>query len=275
MEKKQDKGSVFTYSGSVTNLQIMKNYLFAAGDDPNIFIWRMADFNLIHSLKGHKAAVTHFVVHKSGKFCFSASRDNTFIIWNLVQGRKIIKYQFKNNLICNKILLVKKEKLAILIFDFEIWLFDFFKNSENYDDWVLKKIKIPQNAGHPGLNKINDAFTIKNTLFVIHSNGSIKIYTDIINEEENNKYTEVKLEKPAKLNENDLDVKVKTFTISKNKKLKLLNVIFSNNEIYIYDLNKVLKNLESFEDGENNEIKKFYSTILKTADRITCVDSLV
>ena len=63
MDKREDKGSVVTYNGSVTNLQIVKNFLFASGDETTISIWRMADFNLIHSLKGHKNSILNFIIH--------------------------------------------------------------------------------------------------------------------------------------------------------------------------------------------------------------------
>lgn len=260
MDKKQDKGTVVTYTGSISTLQIMKNYLFAAGDDHNLQIWRMTDFSKIHNLKGHKSAIVNFVLHKSGKFCLSSARDSTLIIWNLVQGRKIVKYQLKA--ICNKILFIKKQTLAILLYDLEIWVFDFFKNSENYEEWVLKKVKLQ------GGNKIIDAFTIKDSLIVLHASGAVKIYHDIVNDD---LFNEITLEKPQKLNENDLEIKVKVTNISKDKKFKLLNVVYNNNEIYIYDINRILKSSKS--EGGNIIAKKYFSTSLKISDRLTCVDS--
>jgi hypothetical protein len=32
--------------------------------------------------------------------------------------------------------------LAVLLFDSEFWIFDLFKNSEDYEEWILKKVKV-------------------------------------------------------------------------------------------------------------------------------------
>jgi WD40 repeat protein len=260
MKKKEDIGSVVTYNGTVTNLQIVKGFLFASGDENTISIWRMSDFNLIHSLKGHKSSINNFIIHKTGKFGISSSKDNTIIVWNLVTGTKIIKYNFKNNLICNKILFLKKQTLAVLIFESEVWVFDIFKNSENYEEWIIKKVKVN--------NKILDAFSFKSSLYLVHSNAEITVYPDITQDET---FKEISLTRPEKLSENDLDIRIKMINTTRTEKLNLLNVIYTNNEIYIYDLNKINKKIPSIQDKEKFE--KFMTLDLKTSDRITCLNS--
>jgi WD40 repeat protein len=261
MKKKEDKGSVMTYSGSVMNLQIVKNFLFASGDEPTISIWRMTDFSMVHTLKGHKAAVNNFIIHKSAKFGISTARDSTLIIWNLITGTKIVRYNFKDNLICNKILFLKEQTLAILIFENEFWLFDLFKNSENYEEWVIKKLKVG--------SKIVEAFTFKTGLFLIHTNGEVTVFSDIVN---NDASISLHLNKPERISEDDLDIRVKTINLSKNQKLNLLNVVYSNNEIYIYDLNKLNKSVSNM---KKEHFKEFMKVDIKTKDRITCLNSVL
>lgn len=262
MNTKEEKGMVMTYAGSVSHIEISKNYLFSCGDDSNIIMWRMSDFKNIHNLKGHKAGITHLVIHKSARFCLSASKDNSLIIWNLTTGVKIIKYNFKNDLVCKKILFVNKQQLAVLIFENEIWLFDLFKETERVDEYVVKRIKLA--------DKIFDAFAFKNCLVVLHSLGEMKIFEDITTSDQ---YKQFALEKPETVGENELGIRVKLANLTKAKKFKLLNVIFSNNEIYIYDLNRILKSLGETED--NSTIKKFRNVNLKTSDRITCLDTIL
>jgi hypothetical protein len=262
IDKKTDKGMIVTYAGSINNIQIERNFLFASGDESTISIWRMSDFNLLHSLKGHKSPVSHFVIHKTGKFAVSTAKDSTLIIWNLITGTKIIKYRFKDNLQCKKIILIKKQSLAALIFDNEIWIFDFMKKSEDYEDWIVKKVMVN--------DKINDAFSYKDKLYIFHTNGDMKVYIDII---ENDKFVEMCLEKPEKQSDQDLDIRTKLISLTISKKLKILNVVFSNNEIYLFDFNKINK-LVSSELTEKLKIKKYYRVDIRTQDRITCMNSI-
>lgn len=260
MKTREEKGNVVTYAGTVSILEISKNYLFTAGDDMNIAMWRMSDFSQIHNLKGHKAAITHFTIHKSAKFCLSASKDNSLIIWNLLKGTKIIKYNFKNGLVCKKILMINQEKLAVLIFEQEMWLFDMFKDTEKVDEYVVKKIKLE--------NKIFDAFSSKNKVIIVDNTGDLLLFENFI---ESDEFKKISIEKPQTPPGDDLPIRIKHANIAKSNKFKLFNVVFSNNEIYIYDLNKILKPADQIED--NILLKKYRSIVLKTADRITCIDS--
>ncbi len=295
MKKKEEKGLFVTYAGSISNIFIVKDFLLASGDDCNIPIWRLSDFSLLHSLKGHKKSVVSLAVHKSGKFCISSAKDNTLIVWNLMNGLKIIKYNLKN-LICNKIIFLNDEEHAAIVFDFEFWVFNYLKNSESHEDWIEKKIKSEF--------KIFDVIAVADKLVLFSNLGEIAIYEKTL-EAENDKVVRKQLDKPEKADKEDLDIRVKALNYVKEKKLGLLNVIYSNNEVYVYDLNKIL-NLENAKKGENttdssnnkcsgngqnagneevNEdnktnvnitvVKKFKSINLKTGDRLTCLDGQI
>jgi WD40 repeat protein len=258
MAKREDKGMFVTYSGTINTLQIVKGFFFAAGDEPTISIWRMSDFNLIHTLKGHKKGITHFAVHKTGKFCVSTAKDSNLIIWDLITGIKIIKYSLKN-LMCHKILFLKSQKHVAIIFDLEVWIFDLLKNSENKEEWVKNKIKVDK--------KIFDAFVVKENLVLIHNDGEVKVYQDATNSE---KYKKFLLDIPVRTDSQDLDIRIKLVNMTSDTKRKLLNCIFTNSEIYIYDLNKLIKREE-----KDEKVKKFMRFNLKTSDRITCINTQI
>ena len=213
----------------------------------------MSDFNLVHNLKGHKGSVTDFIIHRTGRFCLSASKDHSVIIWNLLTGKQIIKYKFKDERICQKLLFFNQQKYALLIFDFEIWLFDLFKDTENYEEYILKKIKVE--------DKIFDAFVSGGNLYVYYSNASIEMFN-----EELESFKKITLEKPDKIR--DLECRTKMINITSGNKINLLNVVYANNEIYIYDINKIAKTEDTF-------VKKFRSINLRMNDRITCINSRI
>jgi len=297
MKKKEEKGLFVTYAGSISNIFIVKDFLLACGDDCNIPIWRMSDFSLLHTLKGHKKSVIGLSVHKSGKFCISSSKDNTLIVWNLMNGLKIIKYNLKN-LICNKIIFLNDEEHAAIIFDFEIWIFNYMKNSESHEEWIEKKVKSPF--------RIFDVISVSEKIILFSNLGEIAIYSNIIKTEDckdenpnkiNDEFIRKQIDKPEKLDKEDLDIRIKALNFTRGKKLGLLNVIFSNNEIYVYDLNKIMNlentikikdninedndeniNENTYEKNNNSSIsvvKKFKSINLKTVDRLTCLDSQI
>jgi WD40 repeat protein len=261
-KKKEELGMVVSYSGTISNIQIFKSFLFACGDESVISIWRMSDFSPVHNLKGHKKAINHFIIHKSGRFGVSASKDKSIIIWNLLTGKAIMQYKFKE-LICTKLLFIKNQKLVVLIFDTEFWIFDLFKNTQNYEEYILKKIKVEG-------GKIFDAFTVNNNLLIFHNDGSAKVFSNIIEEEEHT-VKSFTLEKPTKEKEDELDIRTKLVYLACGTKFNLLNVVFTNNEVYVYDVNKILKNV----DGENFTVKKFRSINFRTKERITCINAQI
>ena len=302
VKRKVSEGDLMTYSGSINDIKINNNYLIVAGENNTIPIWRMSDFNNIIELKGHKKAINSIDIHSSGGILVSASRDKCAIIFDLLTGRKIEKFEF--DYICNKVELFDKDKYLMVVFDLHVFILDLMKNS-NGNDNIIQKLNFNK--------KILNAFVIKNKLMIIFTDGEIITYILNIKDEENNNEKnekeeenniekesyedggniinnnselKINLEKPNKKNENDLEIKARFVSISKIDKIRILTISFSNNEVYFYDLNKIIKyeeienkkenKKEISEEKEiikNNYIKKYGKIEYNIPEKITALDS--
>ena len=300
--KKVSEGDLMTYSGSINDIKINKNYLIVAGENNTIPIWRMSDFNNIIELKGHKKAINSIDIHSSGGILVSASRDKCVIIFDLLTGRKIEKIEF--DFICNKVELFDKDKYLMVMFDLHVFILDLMKNS-NGNDNIIQKLNFNK--------KILNAFVVKNKLLILFTDGEIITYKLNIKDEENinekkeseeetniekdtyeeggdiiNINSEIKfnLEKPDKKNENDLDIKARFVSISKIDKIRIITISYSNNEVYFYDLNKIIKydEIGNKKDDKNeikeekeekniNYIKKYGKIEYNIPEKITALDS--
>jgi len=301
--KKVSEGDLMTYSGSINDIKINKNYLIVAGENNTIPIWRMSDFNNIIELKGHKKAINSIDIHSSGGILVSASRDKCVIIFDLLTGRKIEKIEF--DFICNKVELFDKDKYLMVMFDLHVYILDLMKNSSGNDN-IIQKLNFNK--------KILNAFVVKNKLLILFTDGEIITYKlNIKDEEENNNEkkegkeelnnekdtyeeggdiininSELKfnLEKPNKKNENDLDIKARFVSISKIDKIRIITISYSNNEVYFYDLNKIIKfeeignkkddknEIKEEKDEKNiNYIKKYGKIEYNIPEKITALDS--
>ena len=294
IQKKISEGDLMTYNGSVNDIKIQDNYLIVAGENNTIPIWRMNDFNNIIELKGHKKAINSIDLHKSGGFLVSGGRDNCVIIFDLLTGRKIEKFEF--DYIINKVELFDKDKYLLVTFDLHIFILDLMKSGKNGNDNIIQKMNFNK--------KIIKSFIIKNKLVIISTDAEIKTYklnikeeneeeinnekdekNENLKEEEDlkivneNKELKLNLEKPDKKNENDLEIRVRYVSISKIDKIKIITISYSNNEVYFYDLNKILKyeELENKKDDNNNKsinlIKKYGKIEYNIPGKITTVDS--
>ena len=298
VQKKLSEGDLMTYSGSVNDIKIHDNYLIVAGENNTIPIWRMRDFNNIIELKGHKKAINSIDIHSSGGFLVSGGRDNCVIIFDLLTGRKIEKFQF--DYICNKVELFDKDKYLMVSFDLHIFILDLMKSG---NDNIVQKLNFNK--------KIINSYIIKNKLIIVFTDGEIITYEVNIKEEENNQNknndkneegkeekdkkeekekenddeekiirinSELKLllEKPKKKNENDLEIRVRYISISKIDKIKIITISYSNNEVYFYDLNRIVKfeELENKKENEtnNNFIKKYGKIEYNIPGKITALD---
>ena len=298
VQKKLSEGDLMTYSGSVNDIKIHDNYLIVAGENNTIPIWRMRDFNNIIELKGHKKAINSIDIHSSGGFLVSGGRDNCVIIFDLLTGRKIEKFQF--DYICNKVELFDKDKYLMVSFDLHIFILDLMKSG---NDNIIQKLNFNK--------KIINSYIIKNKLIIVFTDGEIITYEVNIKEEENNQNknddkneegkeekdkkeekekenddeekiirinSELKLllEKPKKKNENDLEIRVRYVSISKIDKIKIITISYSNNEVYFYDLNRIVKfeEVENKKENEsnNNFIKKYGKIEYNIPGKITALD---
>ena len=298
VQKKLSEGDLMTYSGSVNDIKIHDKYLIVAGENNTIPIWRMRDFNNIIELKGHKKAINSIDIHSSGGFLVSGGRDNCVIIFDLLTGRKIEKFQF--DYICNKVELFDKDKYLMVSFDLHIFILDLMKSG---NDNIVQKLNFNK--------KIINSYIIKNKLIIVFTDGEIITYEVNIKEEENNQNknddkneegkeekdkkeekekenddeekiirinSELKLllEKPKKKNENDLEIRVRYVSISKIDKIKIITISYSNNEVYFYDLNRIVKfeEVENKKENEsnNNFIKKYGKIEYNIPGKITALD---
>lgn len=88
MVENKSIGELTGHTGGVNFLEFYEdNILMSASDDGTIYIWRVYDWQHVHILGGHKAAVIGFAIHPSGKLAISVGKDQTIRLWNLVQGR--------------------------------------------------------------------------------------------------------------------------------------------------------------------------------------------
>ena len=302
VNKKISEGDLMTYSGSINDIKINNNYLIVAGENNTIPIWRMNDFNNIIELKGHKKAINSIDIHSSGGILVSASRDKCVIIFDLLTGRKIEKFEF--DYICNKVELFDKDKYLMVVFDLHIYILDLMKNS-NGNDNIIQKLNFNK--------KILNAFVVKNKLIILFTDGDIITYKLNIKDEENineknekeeeinmdkdmdeigeniiniNSELKINLEKPEKKSENDLDIKARFVSICKIDKIRIITISYSNNEVYFYDLNKIIKyeEIETKKEEqkekdeekdkiENNYIKKYGKIEYNIPEKITAIDS--
>ena len=177
-----------------------------------------------------------------------------------------------------------------------VFILDLMKSGKNGNDNIIQKMNFNK--------KIIKSFIIKNKLVIIFTDAEIKTYklnikeeneeeinnekdekNENLKEEEDlkivneNKELKLNLEKPDKKNENDLEIRVRYVSISKIDKIKIITISYSNNEVYFYDLNKILKyeELENKKDDNNNKsinlIKKYGKIEYNIPGKITTVDS--
>ena len=220
----------------------------------------------------------------------------------MLTGRKIEKIEF--DFICNKVELFDKDKYLMVMFDLHVFILDLMKNS-NGNDNIIQKLNFNK--------KILNAFVVKNKLLILFTDGEIITYKLNIKDEENinekkeseeetniekdtyeeggdiiNINSEIKfnLEKPDKKNENDLDIKARFVSISKIDKIRIITISYSNNEVYFYDLNKIIKydEIGNKKDDKNeikeekeekniNYIKKYGKIEYNIPEKITALDS--
>ena len=263
----------------------------------------MAYFNNIIELKGHKKAINSIDMHTSGGILVSGGRDNCVIIFDLLTGRKIEKFEF--DYIVNKVELFDKDKFLMVLFDLHIYILDLMKSGKNGNENIVQKLNFNK--------KIIKAFIVKNKLIIVFSDAEIKTYELNIKEEdkkdeeketknENEEKVEIEenvneekmvkinselnlnLEKHEKKDENDLEIRARFVSISKIDKIKIITISYSNDEVYFYDLNKILKfeELEVSKDDKintdtnktnNNFIKKYGKIEYKIPGKITALDT--
>jgi WD40 repeat protein len=265
IHNKESNGDLVTYSGSINDIKIVKNWLIAAGDENNIPLWRMSDFSNVINLKGHKSSINSFDVHNKGGFLVSCGRDKKIILFNLMNGLKLGKFEM--DFICNKVQLFHLSKFVLAVFDLHIYIIEITKNTTKKEECFVQKCDFKK--------RINNAFVIKNKLIIFFNDGEVKLYNIEIKDKKyipfkDDSYVYINLEVPEKENENDLDIKIKFVSIARNEKLKMFTIVFSNDDIYLFDLNKLMR----LTKNENGKLyKKYYQLTFLKQGKITALDT--
>merc|ERR1719483_1747002 len=79
------------HEGSVSDCDFfLTSHFFTSGDDGKINIYRIRDWALTSTLRARKA-VHSIAVHPSGKLLLSVDKANELNVWNLSNGKRIVK----------------------------------------------------------------------------------------------------------------------------------------------------------------------------------------
>ena len=269
----KEEGMVVTYNGTINTILKHKNFLLASGDNTSIDIWRMQDFTKIHILKGHKASITSMVITKNGKLLISTGKDNKLLFWNLLKGTKLFRYSFKDST-CNKLLLTNSDKLLVCLCDSKIIFLDITTKSVNFEEYIVAKL---ENFKY----KILDAFVIKNKLIVFKAlTFEVEVFdnfTDAIANKVELISFKFQLEYPGEFTDNKDNVnelRVKIVNTISNKRISIVNIVYSNNEIILYDINKIFKEINE-KKVESTKILEFKTINLLSNARITSIASSI
>ena len=95
IEKKLELGSLLENQGSINAIDSTATHVICGNDQGRVTIWRTKDWNLLHSMKGHKKAVTGLSLHPSQRMALSVGRDCRLYLWNLITGRPTFKHKLK------------------------------------------------------------------------------------------------------------------------------------------------------------------------------------
>ena len=77
--------------GTITCLRFVaqRNILLAASSDSAITMYRVRDWVLLRSLKGHKGRVNSIDAHPAGRVALSVGQDKMLRMWDLVAGKAV------------------------------------------------------------------------------------------------------------------------------------------------------------------------------------------
>ena len=85
-------GSLTHHEGSIHKLVFKESggklFLVCASADGTMSVWKCSQWECLHSLTGHKGAVSSVDIHPSGRFMLSVSVDRSLMTWNLMTGRQ-------------------------------------------------------------------------------------------------------------------------------------------------------------------------------------------
>eukprot|EP01134_Creolimax_fragrantissima_P005620 CFRG5620T1 len=89
LKRKRELGELLMqHEGTITKLQFFKKtHMISTGQDGQICIWRVKDWECYKVLRGHKGEVNDLAMHNTGRLMLSVGKDKHMRLWNLVKGR--------------------------------------------------------------------------------------------------------------------------------------------------------------------------------------------
>ena len=91
LAKRKEIGELSKHEAAVECLQGVgsdSGHVLSGGKDGVLCVWRTAEWECVHELKGHKPGqVTGIAAHPGGRVAFSTSRDNSLRMWDLSTGK--------------------------------------------------------------------------------------------------------------------------------------------------------------------------------------------
>lgn len=89
-----------------------RNILLAASTDSAITMYRVRDWVLLRSLKGHKGRVNSIDAHPAGRVALSVGQDKMLRMWDLVAGKAVATMKVGEGMWCaarlNALILVQR-----------------------------------------------------------------------------------------------------------------------------------------------------------------------
>ena len=267
----EEKGVILSYSGSVSKLNIFKNYIIAMCDT-NIEFFKLKNFNKVNTLKGHKFSIINFIVHSTGKLMFSIGRDNYLMMWNLNNYKCSFKYKFDGVELVS-LNWMKNESLVCLGFVNKILILDYLKESEDFNEWKVVEYRIKSSFQNPG--KILDVRIVRNKVFIFKTNFQVEVLSLKENAEGEKvdytvNYYKLSDEENTKEEENEpRRLKFVEIAIKENEKNEFLVTVNSKNEIFVYSLFDFTTKNEGNTENEEFKLVKSIKKIDLMVDRFT------
>lgn len=82
LKLRKEVGTLMQHEGSITCLEFyQKSHLVSASEDGSLCVYRVKDWEVLKTLRGHKGQVNHFAVHPTGKIMLSVGKDSTLRLW--------------------------------------------------------------------------------------------------------------------------------------------------------------------------------------------------
>lgn len=84
LKLRKEVGTLMQHQGSITHLEFFqKSHLVSSSEDGTLCLYRVKDWEVLKTLRGHKGQVNSFCIHPSGKLMLSVGKDSTLCLWYL------------------------------------------------------------------------------------------------------------------------------------------------------------------------------------------------